>query len=153
LKLYFNFNLGEGLKNILESLEKFFKGDPHFKHWVAYDKDIPFGYLLTSEIPKGSPEDEYAPFCKEKGKAITLDLFICDLNYLGKGLSVAMIQEFLLTQFPDVTEVFIDPEASNTRAVHVYEKAGFQIIDEFIASATLQDRNNSCFWIPTTVIR
>ena len=109
---------GEGLRNTIEDLDKFFKGTSWGGHWIAYDMETPFAYLLTSE---------------EGEKAITLDLFICDLNYLGKGHSVQMIQEFLISQFPDKQEVLIDPEATNTRAIHVYEKVGFRIIDEFIA--------------------
>jgi hypothetical protein len=109
---------GVGLQNTLESLDKFFEGASWGQHWIAYDNDIPFAYLLTSE---------------EGEDAITLDLFICDLNYLGKGLSVQMIQEFLISQFPNKNQVLIDPEATNTRAIHVYEKAGFRIIGEFIA--------------------
>lgn len=66
--------------------------------------------------------------------AITLDLFICDLNYLGKGIAVPMIREFLISQFPNVKRVLIDPEATNKRAIHVYQKVGFKIIREFIAS-------------------
>lgn len=109
---------GDGLKNTIEDLENFFKGTSWGKHWIAYDKDIPFAYLLTSEAGTD---------------ALTLDLFICNLAYLGKGLSVQMIQEFLLSQFPNKQEVLIDPEATNTRAIHVYEKVGFRIIGEFIA--------------------
>jgi RimJ/RimL family protein N-acetyltransferase len=30
--------------------------------------------------------------------------------------------------------VLIDPEATNTRAIHVYKKIGFKIVGEFIAS-------------------
>jgi RimJ/RimL family protein N-acetyltransferase len=30
--------------------------------------------------------------------------------------------------------VLIDPEATNTRAIHVYQKVGFKIVGEFIAS-------------------
>ncbi len=30
--------------------------------------------------------------------------------------------------------MLIDPEATNTKAIHVYEKVGFKIIGEFIAS-------------------
>lgn len=110
---------GDGLKNTIEDLDKFFKGTSWGGHWIAYDKAIPFAYLLTSE----DGED-----------AITLDLFICDLNYLGKGLSVQMIQEFLISQFPNVKRVLIDPEATNKRAIHVYQKVGFKIIREFVAS-------------------
>ena len=110
---------GDGLRNTIEDLDKFFKGTSWGGHWIAYDQDIPFAYLLTSE----DGED-----------AITLDLFICDLNYLGKGIAVPMIREFLISQFPNVTRVLIDPEATNKRAIHVYQKVGFKIIKEFIAS-------------------
>lgn len=110
---------GVGLQNTLNGLEKFFQGDSDTTYWIAYDKDIPFAFLITS--PEGND-------------ATTLDLFICDQNYLGKGIAVPMIQEFLITQFPNVKRVLIDPEATNKRAIHVYQKVGFKIIGEFIAS-------------------
>ena len=44
-----------------------------------------------------------------------------------------MIQEFLLDKFSHVTEVFIDPEAANSKAIHVYKKAGFKKLEQFIA--------------------
>jgi len=126
---------GIGLQNTFNGLEAFFKGSTAVQYWIAYDQTIPFGFLITSEIRKDDADDhDLAHWCQEEGTAITLDLFICDLNYLGKGLSVPMIHEFLLSQFPHATEVFIDPEATNTRAVHVYQKAGFKTIGEFIAS-------------------
>lgn len=122
---------GEGLQNTLNSLDESFKGDSFFQHWIAYEKGEPFAYLLTSYVEKDT-DDPYTVYCEEEGKAITLDLFICDVDYMGKGLAVPMIQEFLKSQFGDVSEVFIDPEVSNTRATHVYQKAGFKILKEFI---------------------
>ncbi|MBA3816070.1 MAG: GNAT family N-acetyltransferase [Parachlamydiaceae bacterium] len=110
---------GIGLQNTLNGLEKFFQGESDTTYWIGYDKDIPLAFLITS--PEGND-------------ATTLDLFICDLNYLGKGIAVPMIQEFLLSQFPNVKRVLIDPEATNKRAIHVYQKVGFKIIAEFIAS-------------------
>ncbi len=110
---------GVGLQNLLKNLDRFFEETSVSQHWIASERDTPFAYLLTT--PEG-PD------------AISLDLFICDLNYLGKGLAVPMIQNFLHSQFPHIKEIFIDPEASNTRAIHVYQKAGFKIIGEFIAS-------------------
>lgn len=53
---------------------------------------------------------------------------------MGKGLAVPMTQEFLTRHFSHTVKVFIDPEATNTRAIHVCEKAGFKIIDQFIAA-------------------
>lgn len=110
---------GVGLQNTLNGLEKFFQGESDTAYWIGYDKNTPFAFLITS--PEGND-------------AITLDLFICDLNYLGKGIAVPMIQKFLISQFPNVKRVLIDPEATNKRAIHVYQKVGFKIIGEFIAS-------------------
>lgn len=121
--------------NTLEDLDQFLSGPSIFKHWIAYDGETPFGYLLTSDVVKDpAAKDIYAKWCLEEGKAITLDLFICNLPYLGKGYAVKMIHAFLNSQFPDVTEVFMDPEVANARAVHVYKKAGFQVFDEFNAA-------------------
>jgi dienelactone hydrolase len=110
---------GVGLQNTLNGLEKFFQGTSTTTYWVGYDKDAPFAFLITS--PEGN-------------NAIALDVFICDLNYLGKGIAVPMIREFLITQFPKIEKVLIDPEATNKRAIHVYQKVGFKIVGEFIAS-------------------
>ena len=110
---------GIGLQNTLNGLEKFFRGESSTTYWLGYHKDTPFAFLITS--PQG-PD------------AITLDLFICNLNYLGKGLAVPMIRAFLTSQFSNVKKVLIDPEATNKRAIHVYQKVGFKIIGEFIAS-------------------
>lgn len=110
---------GVGLKNTLEDLDKFFKGTSLFQHWIGYDQGIPFAFLSTSY---------------EGADAITLDLFIGDLRFLGKGLSAPLIREFLLSQFSHKKQVLIDPEITNTIAVHVYQKVGFKIIGEFIAS-------------------
>ncbi|STY30368.1 aminoglycoside N(6')acetyltransferase [Legionella wadsworthii] len=116
---------GKGLSNTIEDIEQFLnQGEAWATHWIAYDSEIPFAYLITSEVEKSA---EYP------GGAITLDLFICELDYLGKGLSVQMIHEFILSQFFDAKMVLIDPEVSNKRAVHVYQKAGFKITGEFIA--------------------
>lgn len=135
---------GQGLQNTLTGLEKFFQYRAQGKeldrqsrmtqHWVGYDGDKPFVYLLTSNIFKDDPEDEYAKYSEIDGLAITLDIFICDKDYLGKGLATDVIRQFLLSQCSDVAEIFIDPEKLNMRAVHVYQKVGFRIIGEFIAA-------------------
>lgn len=110
---------GVGLQNTLNGLEEFFEGKSDTTYWIGYDEDIPFSFLITS--PRGE-------------EAITLDLFICDLNYLGKGFAVPMIRQFLLDHFSHMKKILIDPEATNRRAIHVYEKVGFKTTHEFIAS-------------------
>ena len=134
---------GQGLQNTLSGLEKFIQCQVEGKnvdrqsertqHWIGYDGDKPFVYLLTSTVFKNA-NNAYAKYRETEGLAITLDIFIGDIEYLGKGLASRVIQEFLLSQFPNVSEVFIDPEKSNVRAIHVYQKTGFHIVGEFIAA-------------------
>jgi len=123
---------GQGLENTIRHLDKFLEGKALAAYWLAFDKDHPFAFLITSKVQK--PKDTLTKYCKEKGEAITLDLLIGDLNYLGKGLALRLIQEFLISQFPKVSEVLIDPEKTNTHAIHVYQKVGFQIVEDFIPS-------------------
>ena len=110
---------GIGLQNTLNGIEKFLERESDTTYWIGYDNSTPFAFLITS--PEGND-------------ATTLDLFICNLNYLGKGIAVRMIREFLIRHFSNMNKVLIDPEATNKRAIHVYQKVGFKITGEFIAS-------------------
>lgn len=123
---------GEGLANTLKHLDDFLDGRCPWDYWLAYDKEHPFAFLITSSVNK--PGDDISRWCSLEGAAITLDLLIGDKGYLGRGLAHTLIQEFLLSQFSEASEVLIDPEATNTKAVHVYEKAGFEIVGEFVPS-------------------
>lgn len=134
---------GPGLQSTLSGLIKFtryyskthkIERTSHLtQHWIGYEDEHPFVYLLTSNVLKDEAS-EYAKYREIDGLAITLDIFICDRNYLGKGLATQIIQEFLRGHFSDISEVFIDPEYENKKAVHVYQKIGFKIVGDFIAS-------------------
>ncbi len=123
---------GQGLENTFKHLDEFLDGASFAKYWLAYDNDHPFAFLITSTVSK--PTDELSKWCAKEGTAMTLDMLIGDTNYLGKGLSHILIQEFLLAEFPQVGEVLIDPEATNSHAIHIYKKVGFKILSEFIPS-------------------
>lgn len=134
---------GQGLKNLLNGLDKFIEYQTHnpshkpdmllTQHWLGYDNKVPVVYLLTNNIFK-TTENEYTKYAETNGPFITLDIFIINKEYVGKGYASQIIKEFLLTQYNHITEVFIDPEQTNSRAIHVYKKVGFKIVGEFIAS-------------------
>ncbi len=123
---------GQGLQNTLNHLDEFLNGSSSGQYWLGYDQNHPFAFLITSSVEK--PNDELTKWCSQEGAAITLDLLIGDIDYLGKGLSHIVIQEFLVSQFPRVAEVLIDPEATNSHAIHIYKKVGFTVLGEFIPS-------------------
>jgi ribosomal protein S18 acetylase RimI-like enzyme len=123
---------GQGLQNTINHLDDFLKGSSSGQYWIGFDQERPFAFLITSSVEK--PNDELTKWCAKEGEAITLDLLIGEADYLGKGLSHIVIQEFLLSQFSNVTEVLIDPEATNSHAVHIYKKVGFTVLGEFIPS-------------------
>ena len=123
---------GDGLENTHRHLDAFFAGSAFTQYWLGLDQDQPFVFLITSRVNK--PHDELSRWCSKDGETITLDMLIGDVSFLGKGYAVQVIQEFLLSQFSNIDEVLIDPEATNSLAIHVYEKAGFQKVGEFVPS-------------------
>lgn len=123
---------GEGLRNTLTSLKDSFESTSDVRHIIAYDGDTRFGYLLTSDIDQ---RDEWVSSIEFSGdRAISLDVFIGETDYLGKGFGTRMITEFLKSHHVNVSDVLIDPEVKNSRAIHVYQKIGFRIVDTFTAS-------------------
>lgn len=121
---------GEGLQNTLKGIDSFVAGSQEAQYWIGYDQEHPFAFLITSRVEK--PGDVLAKWCAKEGEAITLDILIGDVDYIGKGFSGKLIKDFLLTVFPMADQVLIDPELTNTRAIHVYKKAGFVPLAEFI---------------------
>lgn len=130
--LYFH---GDGLRNTLIGLEKSLSADGSlYQHWIASKDGVPFAYLMTSEITPLDPEcDRFVRHMKIGERAITLDLLIGEEEFLGRGLAVEMIISFLVEKFSHATKVFIDPGVANAKAVHVYEKAGFKKLEQFVA--------------------
>tara|TARA_A100000171_G_C2130437_1_gene146305 strand:+ start:1323 stop:1850 length:528 start_codon:yes stop_codon:yes gene_type:complete len=129
---------GQGLQNILRGVKAFIHNEnPSFKAWVAYLKGHPFAFLMSfplTELDRENPGCHQAKWLEKDKRMMGMDLLIGDENYLGKGLAKPLISEFLSTLHRSVDIIFIDPELANTRAIHVYEKAGFEKLEEFIAT-------------------
>lgn len=76
-------------------------------------------------------------YLSKDGNTISLDFGIGSKELLGKGLAAPTLMAF--TKFyqdeidPKADTFFIDPDESNPRATHVYEKAGFQKVAEFVS--------------------
>lgn len=118
------------MKNTIEGLRKFVTNQNTLVgFWIAFYDGEPFAYLITSTVDEEEAGDLKCHFAKwiEHGKKVrTFDLLIGEEKYLGKGLGAILIQELITTILADSDIVFIDPEATNYKATHVYEKVGFE---------------------------
>jgi len=124
---------GDTDTNIGDFLNTMSGSDDLFNYWIGQYGDIPFCLLITTNAATGEPR-HLTPHLPETGDAWTLDILIGPVEYLGRGLAVPLMQAFLhhaQRLNPSLRTVFIDPEADNPRAIHVYEKAGFRKISEF----------------------
>lgn len=129
---------GEGLENTKRGLRALVKeGSAQFKAWIALYDNQPFGLFMSYDLSyedRLDPECHHGPWLEETANMVGMDLLIGDVSFLGKGLAKPSIEAFLNDVHGDKDLVFIDPEATNVKAIHVYEKVGFQTIDDFTAS-------------------
>lgn len=117
-----------------QNVENYFQGSKDlFDYWLGYLNGTPFALIMASEIDKNIPTtDLYYPHLDPKGLTMSLDFMIGEEAYLGKGfapLTLKAFAQFLYEQ--GVTNLLIDPEIKNHRAVNAYQKAGFEIITTF----------------------
>lgn len=92
---------------------------------------------MTSEVLSSEEglSIEWRNNLSKQGKTFGLDFMIGNRQFLGKGLGSPTLRAFMMfyatTIDPAADTFLIDPEESNTRAKHVYEKAGFQCVTKF----------------------
>lgn len=131
------FYYGEGLQSTLRNLELYCNGIHHnerysFEHWIGLHDGTPFAFLMTTPIVGPyDPKDAYNQWHIANKKTFTLDILIGAKEFLGKGLAADMIRKFILAEYASADFFLIDPEASNHKAIHVYEKVGFKKVGEF----------------------
>jgi len=120
--------------NMWQNVENYFQGKKNlFDYWIGFLGKTPFCLLMTSEIEKNlPPDDPYFKWVKKNGITMGVDFMIGEEAFLGKGLGHLTLREFSsLLHEMNVTRLIIDPAETNSRAKHVYQKAGFEIVDTF----------------------
>lgn len=85
-----------------------------------------FGYIQTYIV---SDWPEFGNYVGYDEHTASIDLFIGEQEFLGKGFGSVMIKTFLKTVVfanPTIRTCIIGPEPQNARAIRAYEKAGFK---------------------------
>lgn len=115
----------------IPDLQNYLAGKEYFwTPWLAYYQKTPFAYLMTASVKKHET-GIWSKWREKNGKTYSLDLLIGEEEFLGKGMAHLLIIKFIKERFPHADAFLIDPELRNIHAIHVYEKAGFVIVEEF----------------------
>ncbi len=117
-----------------------------FDYWIGLVNNEPFCLVMTSEILASQTDlsELWRDNLSKNGKTFSLDFMIGNPKFFGKRIALPTLEAF--TKFipkevdPTIETFFIDPEESNTRAKHVYEKVGFQCVSDFYRDG--QDEKN-----------
>ncbi|MGD7045001.1 GNAT family N-acetyltransferase [Jeotgalibacillus proteolyticus] len=106
-------------------LQKFFRElEKETKCIITYD-DCRVGYLQFYELDSRTMYS-YGYFNEEV--VVGMDQFIGETQYWNKGIGTQIIEAVsdYLFLHKRAARVVMDPRVSNLRAIHVYEKCGFQ---------------------------
>lgn len=124
------------LNFIHERQQNYFYGTT--KYWIGITENQPFCFLLTDQMLSSQDDlsDLHKANLSESGHTIGLDFGIGNTVFLGKGLAAPTLRAFVdyFTSHVDqkADTFFIDPDENNPRAQHVYEKAGFHLVGDYI---------------------
>jgi RimJ/RimL family protein N-acetyltransferase len=105
-----------------------------FTYWIGSINGEPYSLIMSAEVT-GDENDLWKAHTSKTGKTISIDFGIGNKDFLGKGLAAPTLKAFC--QFyqneidGEVDTFFIDPDADNPRAAHVYDKAGFKKVGEY----------------------
>lgn len=111
--------------------------DGKYVYWIASWGGHPFAMLMSiQETEEDHIDDIKLNHLSKTGHTYGIDYMIGDKNYFGQGYGAKTLSEFLdfFRREIDVSAdtFIIDPAIDNARAKHVYMKAGFEYIADFV---------------------
>lgn len=113
--------------------------DGLYTYWVGFVDSIPYCMIMLLQERK-----EYdIPAIKKNylskyGNTYSMDFMIGNKDYLGKGLGAKTLEafiSFIRNDYDNRADTFlIDPAVDNPKAKHIYMKAGFEYVGDFVMS-------------------
>ena len=107
--------------------------DDNTLRYIFYIDGEAAGYFQSYKIMPDS-QDVYAKFALADMDHIGIDFFIGNILFLDKGLASTILYYFIRTYCGSNLRIIADPESTNSRALHIYQKYGFTKIGEYMAN-------------------
>lgn len=113
--------------------------DGKYVYWTAMDGERPYALIMSIQESLEEDIDQIKLSNLSKtGHSYGIEYMIGDINYFGKGYgasTLAQFVDFFRVGVDQKADTFlIDPAADNPKAKHVYLKAGFEYIGDFVMS-------------------
>jgi RimJ/RimL family protein N-acetyltransferase len=109
-----------------------------FDYWVGRMDGVSYAIIMTHPENETISPDYFKPYLARGGKTFSMDFGIGNKDFIGKGLAALTLEEFIKYFAkhiePEAKMFLIDPDMENPRAIHVYQKAGFKVVSEFVMS-------------------
>lgn len=111
--------------------------DGKYVYWIISCDSEPYAMLMTIQATHKDDIGELKlSHLSKTGHTYGIDYMIGNTKYFGKGYGARTLIEFvdfLCNSFDEKADTFlIDPASDDPKAKHVYEKAGFKHIADFI---------------------
>lgn len=108
-----------------------------YSYWIATLQHEPFAMIMTIKESLEEKIDQIKlDHLSTTGHTYGLDFMIGNKNFFGRGYASLTLINFM-NYFREHVDAqadrfLIDPDASNLRAIHVYRKAGFVHVGDFV---------------------
>lgn len=111
--------------------------DGKYVYWIASFNGEPFAMLMTiQETLYSKINQEKIEHLSKTGHTYNLEYMIGNTKFFGKGYGAKTLSEFIdyfrKNIDPKADTFLIDPASNNPRAKHIYMKAGFEHVCDFI---------------------
>jgi RimJ/RimL family protein N-acetyltransferase len=122
-------------------------------YWVGLINDQPFCFLLSDILLAFQKDlsDLHKSHLSRTGNTISIDFGIGNKAYLGKGLAAPTLQAFIkyyrVYVDPKADTFFIDPDENNPKAQHVYAKAGFEHVGNYLTHTEIINDQKTFFGV------
>lgn len=111
----------------LKQVEAHYFRKDKVNHYLFLINDQPVGFIQSYTI---DATHENARFIPKNQTAMGVDFFIGNKAYLGQGYAILVLTKFISSYCQNADCILVDPDPSNKKAIHIYQKYGFVKVGE-----------------------